>query len=345
MQKQLHLEPFLYEKHVDHQDGVAGHLSIRLLEAKNLVDPASMFWKRTCNPYVIFRIGNDWERSTTIRENNNPTWRREMHKFAIKKINKKNGPIEEHSNVRLELIIDVMSEDSFTGRATECVGITNGSLIGTASVDITSLLEGYEEVMDRWFTLGGALPATESLRRVQHPHQELSLTHARSHSTGSMEKQIRLGEIRLVLQYEPFGMEPLTGDVLRWEGFGIYPSSILPPMEDLELFVEKMSGNHLYCSYKTISGYEGHLRVHRNNIFVAHRTSIFDRVYVNLIASPLEFFGNTPLGKSCREIARPYTKVAMAFSWPAIMAAKTAFTTTMRATSAAAGAVLATYTE
>ncbi|TMW57459.1 hypothetical protein Poli38472_003384 [Pythium oligandrum] len=323
-QDRAELQTFLYEKHIGHQEGLAGTLSIRLLEARNLRAAASMFWVRTCNPYVIFRYGKQNARSSTIQGNDNPSWRRELHEMKIYKLDLKRSPLPDHSDMRLELTVDVMNEDSVAGRATEAVGMSNGSVIGTAVVDFTFLVEGKEEVMDRWITLSGGMP-------MMSPS---------SKSSKKQEKDLVLGEVRIVLQYEPHGMEPLIGDVVKLEGFGSYPSAVLAPIDELELYVKKISGSYLLCTYTTRSGFEGALRLHRNNVFVAHRGSVLDRLYVRCVAEPIEFIANTPLGESCKELARPYVKVAMAFSSPALVAARATLMTTIVASKAALVAVV-----
>jgi hypothetical protein len=331
-QERADMAAYLYEKHLNHQDGVAGTLSIRLVAARNLRAAASMFWVRTCNPYVIFRVGKQSVRSSTIPSNDNPTWRREFLEVKLPKLELKRQPLPEHSDVRLELIVDAMNEDSLTGKATEAVGMSNGSVIGTAVVDFTPLIEGKEDVMDQWIPLSGALPMAgaggASTGKKQQPEADLSL-----------------GEVRVVLQYEPHGMEPRVGDVVKFEGFGSYPSAVLGPVEDLELHVKKTSGSYLLCSYKTQSGYEASLRVHRNNVFVAHRGSLYDRLYESCIVEPLEFVGSTPIGQSAKEVLRPYMNVARAFSGPALIATKATLMTTYRASTAAIGAVVASLDE
>ncbi|OWZ00540.1 hypothetical protein PHMEG_00028240 [Phytophthora megakarya] len=326
-QERAEMAAYLYEKHLSHQDGVAGTLSIRLVAARNLRAAASMFWVRTCNPYVIFRVGKQSVRSSTIPSNDNPTWRREFLEVRIPKLDYKRQPLSDHSDVRLELIVDAMNEDSLTGKATEAVGMANGSVIGTAVVDFTPLLEGKEDVMDQWIPLSGAL-LTGSESGKKHPEADLSL-----------------GEVRVVLQYEPHGMEPRVGDVVKFEGFGSYPSAVLGPIEDLELQVKKTSGSYLLCSYTTPSGYEAALRIQRNNVFVAHRGSFFDRFYESCVVEPLEFVASTPIGQSAKEILRPYANVARAFSGPALLATKATLMTTYRASTAAIGAVVASLDE
>ncbi|CAH0485641.1 unnamed protein product [Peronospora farinosa] len=327
-QDRANMASYLFEKHLNHQDGVAGTLNIRLISARKLrAAVSSMFWVHTCNPYVIFRVGKQSVRSSTIPTNNNPTWRREFLEVKLPKLDLKRHPLGEHSDVRLELILDVMNEDSLTGKATEAVGMINGSVIGTAVVDFTSLVEGKEDVMDQWIPLSGTLPlagsGASSGKKKQHPEAELNL-----------------GEVRIVLQYEPHGMEPRLSDVIKFEGFGSYPSSVLGPIEDLELHVKKTSGSYLLCSYTTPSGYEAALRVHRNNVFVVHRGSVFDRFYESCVVEPLEFMISTPIGQSAKEVLRPYMNVARAFSGPALVATKATLMTTYRASSAAIGAVL-----
>uniref|UniRef100_M4BSB6 C2 domain-containing protein n=1 Tax=Hyaloperonospora arabidopsidis (strain Emoy2) TaxID=559515 RepID=M4BSB6_HYAAE len=324
---------YLFEKHLHHQDGVAGTLSIRLVAARNLHAAASMFWVRPCSPYVIFRVGKQSVRSSTIPRNSNPSWRRELLEVKVPKLDVKRQLLKEHSDVRLELIVDVMNEDSLTGKATEAVGIVNGSVIGTALVDVTPLVEGKEDVLDQWIPLSGALSVAGSgyspkSGKKQHPEAELNL-----------------GEVRVVLQYEPHGMEPLVGDVVKMEGFGSYPSAVLGPVEELELHVKKTSGSYLLCSYATPSGYDATLRVHRNTVFVAHRGSMFDRFYEMCVVEPLEFAANTPIGQSAKEMLRPYMNVARAFSGPALVATKATIMTTYRASTAAIGAVVASLDE
>ncbi|KAJ8558920.1 hypothetical protein ON010_g8529 [Phytophthora cinnamomi] len=169
---------YLFEKHLAHQDGVAGTLSIRLVAARNLRAAASMFWVRTCNPYVIFRVGKQSVRSSTIPGNDNPTWRRELLEVKLPKLDLKRQPLAEHSDVRLELIVDAMNEDSLTGKATEAVGMANGSVIGTAAVDLTPLVEGKEDVLDQWIPLSGALPVVGGAaagKKQQQSDADLSL--------------------------------------------------------------------------------------------------------------------------------------------------------------------------
>ncbi|KAK1931535.1 hypothetical protein P3T76_012864 [Phytophthora citrophthora] len=332
-QERAEMASYLYEKHLNHQDGVAGTLSIRLVAARNLRAGASMFWVRTCNPYVIFRVGKQSVRSATIPSNDNPTWRREFLEVKLPKLDHKRHPLSEHSDVRMELIVDAMNEDSLTGKATEAVGMANGSVIGTAVVDFTTLIDGKEDVMDQWIPLSGALPMSGTgggapPGKKQHAEADLSL-----------------GEVRVVLQYEPHGMEPRVGDVVKFEGFGSYPSAVLGPVEDLELHVKKTSGSYLLCSYTTQSGYEAAMRVHRNTVFVTHRGSFFDRFYESCVVEPLEFVVSTPIGQSAKEILRPYMNVARAFSGPALVATKATLMTTYRASTAAIGAVVASLDE
>lgn len=308
---------------MSHQDGVAGVLTIRLVEARNLRAAQSMFWVRTCSPYVTFRVGRTSARSTTIQANDNPRWRKEILELKIPKIDARHQTMEEHSNTRLQVLIDVRNEDSITGRATESVGIGSGSLIGSAALDFTALVEGKEEVLDRWLCLREGVGSVA----VEDTEKKSSTTLA--------------GEVRVILQYEPHGMEPAIGDVVKLEGYGLYPSAILPPLAELELRVKSISGSYLLCGYTTQSGFEGALRIHRNNVYVVHRCGLLDRLYVSLIATPLEFLSNTPLGQSCRELLRPYINVAMTFSFPAIQATRTTLTTAFRASNAALRAVLA----
>ncbi|KAF4045782.1 C2 domain [Phytophthora infestans] len=333
-QERAEMASYLYEKHLNHQDGVAGTLSIRLVAAHNLRAGASMFWVRTCNPYVIFRVGKQSVRSATILSNDNPTWRREFLEVKLPKLDHKHHPLGEHSVfTRVELIVDAMNEDSITGKATEAVGMGNGSVIGTAAVDFTSLIEGKEDVMDQWIPLSGALP------------MGVATGGATAAKKMQAEEDLSLGEVRVVLQYEPHGMEPRVGDVVKLEGYGSFPSAVLGPVEELELHVKKTSGSYLLCSYTTHSGYEAALRVHRNNVFVTHRGSFFDRFYESFVVEPLEFVGSTPIGQTAKEVLRPYVNVARAFSGPALVATKATLMTTYRASSAAIGAVVASLDE
>ncbi|CAH0479488.1 unnamed protein product [Peronospora belbahrii] len=330
-QDRASMASYLFEKHLNHQDGVAGTLSIRLVAARNL-RAASMFWVRTCNPYVIFRVGKQSVRSSTIPCNNNPSWRREFLEVKVPKLDLKRHLVGDHSDIRLELILDVMNEDSLTGKATEAVGMANGSVIGTATLDFTSLVEGKEDVIDQWIPLSGDLPMATAGPTSDKKKQ-------------TRETQLSLGEVRIVLQYEPHGMEPRMSDVVKFEGFGSYPSSVLGPIEDLELHVKKTSGTYLLCSYMTPSGYEAALRVHRNNVFVVHRGSLLDRLYETCVVEPLKFMVSTPIGQSAKEVLRPYMNVARAFSGPALLATKATLMTTYRASSAAFGAVMASLDE
>jgi hypothetical protein len=204
-------------------------------------------------------------------------------------------------------------------------------------VDLTPLLEGKEDVMDKWITLSGGMPMVLPPGATGAGGKKGSSAAQKKQP----EKELMLGEVRVVLQYEPHGMEPAVGDIVKMEGFGAYPSCLVTPLDELELTVKKISGSYLLCSYVTKSGFQAALRLHRNTVFVAHRGSLFDRLYVRCLAEPLEFVAATPLGQTVREYAKPYVTVARTFSLPALQAARTTIWTTYRASSAAAGAILA----
>src|SRR5689334_10305150 len=99
-----------------------------------------------------------------------------------------------------------------------------------------------------------------------------------------------------MLQYEPNGLEPRYHDIVNYEGYGLYPHTVLPPGDTLPLIVNAISGNYVLCTYRTSHGWMAKVRIHRYKLFVVERQTYTDRVY-NGAMRPLDYVFSTRIGR------------------------------------------------
>lgn len=300
-----------------------GKVKIQVVKAQDLVLAKSSWWgssssstvgKRSsvsCHPYVMVTFGEESVKTSAIPNNCNPTWRKEVLELPVYK------PEGDVTNV--ELTFDVFSQDSLAKKAGECIGLSDGgSLIGSAILNITDLIDGQVEMMDRWLSLQNGVPGKEK------------------------DKLGRCGDVHVIVAYDPIGLEPRVGDLIQFVGYGMYPERILPPRESLYLTVTATSGNYILAEYTSSCGFPCSIRIHRNCVYVAQRSSWMDRALSLCVYKPVQFAKQTPIGQKITVAASPYVQVLATMSAPIFMAFRTMSLTTIRATTAAIVAVLYT---
>uniref|UniRef100_A0A672LDF8 Extended synaptotagmin 1 n=1 Tax=Sinocyclocheilus grahami TaxID=75366 RepID=A0A672LDF8_SINGR len=171
-----------------------GVLRIHLVEAQSLVAKDNLMGgmvKGKSDPYVKIRVGGLAFKSQVIKENLNPIWN-ELYEVILTQL-----PGQE---VEFDLYDKDIDQDDFLGvnlcqkdhiyimfSALECILYESGAL-GSLVLPVRELLDEKDLVLDRWFSLDGAMPESQILLRAElkvrnHTHIQhvlSSRTHLRS---------------------------------------------------------------------------------------------------------------------------------------------------------------------
>jgi hypothetical protein len=134
------------------------------------------------------------------------------------------------------------------------------------------------------------------------------------------------GRVRVLVSYQPNGMEPQPNDLVALEAFArrsLLKSScrpMLPPL--LPLKVLQKRDNWLLCEYSMLvtntTVKKATIRIHRNALFVIERTNIIDGA-INLALTPSDMFFNTPVGRTTAHVAEPIVGAAIDLIQPALL--------------------------
>jgi hypothetical protein len=140
------------------------------------------------------------------------------------------------------------------------------------------------------------------------------------------------GQIRLLISYEPHGLQPRQGDVVALESFArlrdssIHCQPIIPPLHPLSVL--DVRGDYLlvqfeYDSHKESKSihHKGRVRLHRNAVFVVERTNVVDAV-LNAALTPVDMALSTPLGKGITHHSQPYVEAVGELLMPAFLSTK-----------------------
>jgi len=144
-----------------------------------------------------------------------------------------------------------------------------------------------------------------------------------------METRVALdngqGEVHIILEYSPAGMDPQIGDIVAFESFARHPSSIAvrsgEPFRCLEsnanwLLVESTAGKPRRSEGRTGTGRRAMLRVHRNTIYVIERLGWTDGVY-SVLMKPGDAIQRTKRGRWLLRKAAPIFQTAHQMLGPA----------------------------
>uniref|UniRef100_A0A673MKE1 Extended synaptotagmin-1-like n=1 Tax=Sinocyclocheilus rhinocerous TaxID=307959 RepID=A0A673MKE1_9TELE len=151
-----------------------GVLRIHLVEAQSLVAKDNLMGgmvKGKSDPYVKIRVGGLAFKSQVIKENLNPIWN-ELYEVILTQL-----PGQE---VEFDLYDKDIDQDDFLG--------SWGQALGSLVLPVRELLDEKDLVLDRWFSLDGAMPESQILLRAElkvtnHTHIQhvlSSRTHLRS---------------------------------------------------------------------------------------------------------------------------------------------------------------------
>lgn len=221
-------------------------------------------------------------------------------------------------------------------------------LLGIGAIDLTELCLG-ETVTGQ--SLPGIVDAWVNLTLPDHQQQaQQELWEERANQTDPMAmvnlKKPALGEgdgssgsnkstgmVRVLVSYQPHGLEPQPNDVVALEAFARRnPSTsscrpLLPPL--MPLVVKERQGSYLLVEYPLVdagygSGAAGNkacCRLHRNAVFVIERKNLVDAAH-NLALLPIDVVVSTPLGQAAIQFANPVVMASRELLMPIMLSIK-----------------------
>lgn len=352
-------------RQLHHQRGLMGRLRIRLVEASNLqrsywsalaLGPVKHFnLSKAHGPissYCTFslqydnvhadRLSRNQQQqdgkpaaapakqrsivSPMIERDNNPVWDHCQFEFPLRK-----GALPtDGQRVRLCVRVD---EDS-TALENILPGVPTGGdarLLGIGYLDVSDLMLGQDAntgqalptVIDEWISLSlqGRTMPTEVQEFLYHKEDPLKPPG----KARPPEPPKETGRVRLLVSYEPHGMEPQPKDIVALEAFARRdPRSsscrpVLPPLAPYEVLERR--GVFLLCRYTAADGKAACVRLHRNAVFVVERQSLVDAAH-NLALLPADVWMATPLGRAVGNAAGPVVSAAAEVAMPAMLSLK-----------------------
>lgn len=250
--------------------------------------------------------------SPVAPHDDNPVWTNTYFDLKLEK-----GVLRDGQPIKLQLRVD---EDA-TAVENILPGVPSGGdsrLLGTGEVDLTSLCLG--QVVETGQPQAGVLDVWVPIY-LRPKHQERQRQDAemmlrqlndpvKKQPTKEREENENtpMGRVRVLVSYQPYGMEPQARDVVALEVFARQDTRtascrpILPPR--LPLHVLELSGPWILVEYllSSSSHKKACLKLHRNAVFVIERKNLLDST-LDLALLPADVFMSTPLGRllaTCR---------------------------------------------
>lgn len=297
--------------------------------------------------------------SPVVPSNNNPVWANCQFEIPLKK-----GALQDGQPVRLALRVDedaTLLENIIPG-----IAPAGGAarLLGRGYLDVTSLCLGQNLTTGR--PINGVIDTWVPIRHPDEQEQcgsinEDLLLHKKV-AGGEFDKKkastadIKEGDtefdlkamgarVRVLITYNPHGMEPQRNDVVALEAFARQNSrtatcySIVPPLVPLHVmevsdswllvkyWVPYETNHHMFRDYHEAEGPESNesrkacIRIHRNAVFVIERVNFLDGA-LNIALQPAELVLNTGLGRGAREALGPLLVASKQLLMPALLSSK-----------------------
>jgi len=265
--------------------------------------------------------------SPMVERDNNPVWDNCQFEFPLRK-----GALPgDGQRIRLQVRVD---EDS-TALENLIPGVPTGGdarLLGIGYLDVTDLILGQDlvtgqalpTVVDEWIPLslqGRTIPE-EMQEFLYHKEDPLKPPIKPKAAT---EPPKETGQVRLLVSYEPQGMEPQPKDIVALEAFArrsTLTSSCRPVIAPLAPYtVLERRGVFLLCRYTAADGKAACVRLHRNAVFVIERQSLVDAAH-NLALLPADVWMATPLGRALGHAAGPIVAAGREVLMPATLSLK-----------------------
>lgn len=262
--------------------------------------------------------------SPMVENNNNPVWDHCHFEFPMRK-----GTFRDGQRVLLKVQVH---EDS-TAIENILPGVPKGDsrLIGTGTLDVTDLMLGQDwctgqslpTVVDEWITIAlWQTPPPEALQEFVYNKDDPLKPPASSINIADQEPK-ETGAVRLLVSYQPHGMEPQPKDIVALEAFARRDNSaschpVVPPLAPFQVLERR--GAFLLCQHATADG-PACIRLHRNAVFVIERQSLVDAAQ-NLALLPADVWMATPLGQAIHRASGPLVSASAELMMPAMLSVR-----------------------
>ena len=127
------------------------------------------------------------------------------------------------------------------------------------------------------------------------------------------------GRIHVLVSYQPHGLEPQKDDVVALEAFArrtLSQASCRPILAPPLQPLRVVDRRGSYLLVRTLR--RECLRLHRHAVFVVERTNLVDAAH-NLVCLPADFVQQTPLGRHVTTAARPVLHASQELLMPALL--------------------------
>jgi len=265
--------------------------------------------------------------SPVAPSDNNPVWENCQFEFPLKKGAMPNDGMRINLRVRVD-------EDA-TPLEHALPGIPSGGdsrLLGVGSLDLTELCLGEKAsgqalpgVMDAWVPV--------SMAGQEIPELDEGLAYNKDDPLAPPpKKEIEVppvtGLVRVLVSYQPAGLDPQPKDIVALEAFARRSPSasscrpLLPPL--MPLTVLERRGAYLLASYTAYDNRRACVRLHRNAVFVIERQNLVD-AGINLALLPADVWMSTPVGQALGDVAGPVVAAGKEVLMPALLSFKLAW--------------------
>lgn len=272
--------------------------------------------------------------SPIIPQDSNPVWTNCVFDLALMK-----GMWQDSQPIRLAVRVD---EDG-TMVENFLPGVPSGGdsrLLGTGSLDLTSLCLGQivkgpglgqpqVGVLDTWIPIKKVGESSLKGKRMEQDAKHQGLKKHILDDDLKAENNDVMGRVRVLVSYQPNGMEPQPNDIVALEAFARQDPrnsscrAVLPPL--LPLHVVKTSGPWIMVEYNLLRRHhrnsKAFLRLHRNAVFVIERKNLMDET-LNLALLPADVFMGSPLGSAAKDILGPAFIAGRQLLMPALLSSK-----------------------
>ena len=175
-----------------------------------------------------------------------------------------------------------------------------------------------------------ALPATTTTHAAASAAASASSRYDKDSETlkqppSSSSSSAITGMVRVLVSYQPHGLEPQPHDIVALEAFARRSTSksscrpLLSPLQPLTVLERR--GAYLLCEYQLLDRRKACVRLHRNVVFVIERTNLVDAAH-NLLLLPLDVVAATPVGQATRHIFGPVVAAGTELLMPALLSVK-----------------------
>jgi hypothetical protein len=266
--------------------------------------------------------------SPVVQTDNNPVWENFQFEFPLLK-----GALPK-DGMRIQLQVRV--EEDGTAVENLIPGLPSSGdsrLLGVGKLDLTELCLG--ETVD-----GQVLPGVRdswvsiSLAGQEPPQESDNLPYSKADPLAPPVKPVAssgpppvTGVVRVLVSYQPLGLEPQPKDIVALEAFARKDPSastcrpLLQPL--MPLTVVERRGPYVLCEYSLLDARrrKACIRLHRNAVFVIERQNLIDAAH-NLALLPIDVMISTPVGQATVHTLGPVVAAGREILMPALLSFK-----------------------